>query len=320
MSKVIRRARVLVLGLVAVLAAGLTAVFAGGGVAQADSALVYVHSNAMNKTVPVKVLKAAGGGPAPTLYLLDGLRAPDNNNGWLIETDVEQFFADKRVNVVIPFGGGGSFYTDWQQPDPVLGVNKWETFLTKELPPVMADQFGSDGVNNAVAGLSMSGTSALNLAINNPDFYKAVGSFSGYPVVSSPGFAQGIQVSVAEMGGSASNMWGTWPLGDWTRNDPILNVGKLQGKGVYISSGSGAPSSDPTVNPASSSFDPVKFAQMVPLETAAGISSRMFVAAAQAAGVNPQVHITSQGTHWWTYWQDRLKEAWFGTFAPVLGA
>lgn len=314
----VRRGRSLVLAIVTMLTAAFAAVFVGNGVAQADSTLIYVHSDAMNKDIPVKVLLAAGGGPAPTLYLLDGLRAPDDNNGWLIETDVEQFFADKHVNVAIPFGGGGSFYSDWQADDPNLGHQRWETFLTKELPPAMA-QFGSDGVNNAIAGLSMSGTSALNLAIHNPDFYKAVGSYSGYPVVSAPGFAQGIQVSVAQMGGNAMNMWGPWPAGQWGANDPILNAGALRGKAVYISSGSGAPSSDPTVNPVSGQFDPVKFAQMVPLETAASIASRMFVGVLQANGVNPTVHITSQGTHWWNYWQDRLHESWFSTFAPALG-
>ncbi|MDH6289139.1 alpha/beta hydrolase [Rhodococcus sp. NM-2] len=315
----IRRTRALIVGLVAVLASGLVSVLAGTGVAHADSALISVYSPSMDKDIPVKVLKAAGGGPAPTLYLLDGLRAPDDNNGWLIETDVESFFAGKHVNVVIPFGGGGTFYSDWQRDDPKLGRVKWETFLTNELPPVMASQFGSDGVNNAVAGLSMSGTSALNLATHRPDFYKAVASYSGYPTASSPGFAQGIQVSVAQMGGNALNMWGFWPSGAWLRNDPLLNVGALRGKSVYISSGAGSAAGDPTVDPDSASFDPVKFSQTVPLETASGLSSKVFVPAAQRAGAKLQTHITDDGLHTWNYWQDRLHESWANTLAPALG-
>jgi S-formylglutathione hydrolase FrmB len=315
----IRRTRALIVGLVAVLASGLVSVLAGTGVAHADSALISVYSPSMDKDIPVKVLKAAGGGPAPTLYLLDGLRAPDDNNGWLIETDVESFFAGKHVNVVIPFGGGGTFYSDWQRDDPKLGRVKWETFLTNELPPVMASQFGSDGVNNAVAGLSMSGTSALNLATHRPDFYKAVASYSGYPTASSPGFAQGIQVSVAQMGGNALNMWGFWPSGAWLRNDPLLNVGALRGKSVYISSGAGSTASDPTVDPDSASFDPVKFSQTVPLETASGLSSKVFVPAVQRAGAKLQTHITDDGLHTWNYWQDRLHESWANTLAPALG-
>ncbi|KAF0964001.1 MULTISPECIES: alpha/beta hydrolase [unclassified Rhodococcus (in: high G+C Gram-positive bacteria)] len=315
----IRRTRALIVGLVAVLASGLVSVLAGTGIAHADSALISVYSPSMDKDIPVKVLKAAGGGPAPTLYLLDGLRAPDDNNGWLIETDVENFFAGKHVNVVIPFGGGGTFYSDWLRDDPKLGRVKWETFLTKELPPVMASQFGSDGVNNAVAGLSMSGTSALNLAIHRPDFYKAVASYSGYPTASSPGFAQGIQVSVAQMGGDALNMWGFWPSAAWIHNDPLLNVGALRGKSVYISSGAGSAAGDPTVDPDSKSFDPVKFSQTVPLETASGLSSRTFVPAAQRAGAKLQTHIADEGLHTWNYWQDRLHESWANTLAPALG-
>ncbi|EOM76153.1 esterase family protein [Rhodococcus rhodnii] len=316
---VLRRARTLILGIVATLLTGFFTVLGTGAVAHADSTLTYVHSPSMNKTIPVKVLRAAGGGPAPTLYLLDGLRAPDNDNGWLINTDVEVFFADKHVNVAIPFGGGGSFYTDWQRDDPHLGRQMWETFLTRELPGVMAAEFGSDGVNNAIAGLSMSGTSALTLAAKHPDMYNAVASFSGYPTAATPGFAQGIQLSVAEMGGNPFNMWGVWPAGRWLANDPLANVGNLRGKGVYISAGGGSPTSDPSVNPLSAEFDPVWFAQMVPLEMASGISSGLFVPAAQAAGARVQTHISADGIHWWNYWQDRLKEAWFGTLAPSLG-
>ena len=292
---------------------------AGTGTAQADSQVVQVYSPSMNKNIPVEVLRAAGGGSAPTLYLLDGLRAPDDNNGWLINTDVKNFFANKHVNVAIPFGGGGTFYSDWEHDDPKLGHVRWETFLSQELPAYMQSHFQSDNVNNAIAGLSMSGTSALNLAAHHPDFYKAVASFSGYPTVSAPGYAQGIQASVVEMGGNPLNMWGFWPSPSWFHNDPALNVGALRNTAVYISAGTGGAGNDPTVNPVSAQFDAVKFAQMVPLETAAGISSRLYIADLQAQGLKPQTDVTAVGIHWWTYWQTKLKEAWFGTIGPKLG-
>ncbi len=53
---------------------------------------------------------------------------------WYNNTDVTNFFADKHVNVVLPVGGKYSMYTDWDADDPVLGRNKWQTFLTRELP------------------------------------------------------------------------------------------------------------------------------------------------------------------------------------------
>lgn len=299
--------------------ATMATVLMGTGVAKADSELVYVYSPSMDKNIPIKVLRAAGGGPAPTLYLLDGLRAPEDNSGWLIETDVESFFADKHVNVAIPFGGGGTFYTDWERADPKLGLPKWGTFLSKELPAYMAANFGANG-QNAVAGLSMSGTSALNLATQNPGLYRSVASFSGYPSVSTPGYAQGIAVSVGEMGGNAVNMWGPWPSAQWVKNDPLVNVAALRGMRVYVSAGMGAPGKlDAAVTPGSPSFDPVKFVQLVPLETASGMSSELFAGALKAAGVQAQVNISTSGIHWWSYWEDRLHEAWYGTIAPSFG-
>lgn len=304
--------------LTAVLVATVTAAGIAGVVstapAQARPADAMIFSASMGKSIPVRVLRAANGSDnAPTLYLLDGLRAPNNDNGWLINTDVVRFFSNKNVNVVLPYGGAGTFYQDWQNRDPVLGNVKWETFLTRELPAAMKARFGSDGVRNAIAGLSMSGTSALILATDHPNMYQGVASFSGYPVTSEPGFAQGIGLAVGQIGGDINNMWGVWPTGQWLAKDPALHAGNLRGKRVYISSGLGGSNIDPTA-------DPVKFAQFVPLETAAGIASQQYIGTLRMNGINPVTHITQEGTHWWTYWQARLKEAWFSTLGPALGA
>lgn len=66
--------------------------------------------------------------------MLDGLRAQENQSGWIINTNIIDFYKDKNVNVVLPIGGESSFYTDWQQPDRGKHY-MWETFLMKELPP-----------------------------------------------------------------------------------------------------------------------------------------------------------------------------------------
>ncbi|MBT0567271.1 alpha/beta hydrolase family protein [Williamsia sp. CHRR-6] len=304
------------------IAAGLVAAACTAGLttavtaapAQAQNFTTGVYSAAMKRTIPVKILRAANGSNnAPTLYLLDGLRAPNDNSGWLINTDVVSFFANKNVNVVLPFGGAGTFYTDWQRPDPKLGWPKWESFLTRELPAVMKAKYGSDGVRNAIAGLSMSGTSALNLATRHPNLYRGVASFSGYPLTSQPGFAQGIGVAVSQIGGDVNNMWGVWPGGSWLANDPGLNAARLRGKRVYISSGSGGSNIDPTK-------EPTKFAQLVPLEVAASIASQQYVGVLRINGINPVVHITAKGVHFWVDWQNRLHEAWFSTLGPSIGA
>ena len=310
------------------LAAGMAAVAAITGAtlvatptAQAAGTTEYVYSAAMHRNVPVRIVDGGGSAPKPTLYLLDGLRAPNNSSGWLLNrTGADSFMAGKGVNLVIPFGGAGSFYTDWQQRDPVLGVNKWETFLTRELPAYMKARHNSDNRRNGVAGLSMSGTSALNLASRHPGFYKAVASYSGYPTVTMPGFTQGIQVAVAQTGGNTNNMWGFYPAGTWFQNDPFLSAGNLAGKYVYLSSGSGLGSKyDTSVNPNSPNFDPVKFSQMVPLEVAASVSTQLYIPrVALVPGVKLTTHVTSDGVHWWDYWQNDFKQSWNTTFKPAF--
>ena len=306
-------------------AVALAAIASGGAVvasptAHAAGTTESVYSAAMGRSIPVRIIDGGGSGAKPTLYLLDGLRAPNNNSGWLINTNVDDFMVGKGTNVAIPFGGGGSFYADWEQRDPKLGVQKWETFLTRELPAYMKRKHNSDNRRNGIAGLSMSGTSALNLASKHPGFYKAVASYSGYPTVTMPGFNQGIQASVIEMGGNPVNMWGVWPAGEWAAKDPFLTAGNLAGKRVYVSAGTGVGSRyDSTLTPGSAGFDPVKFAQMIPLEVAASTSSQLYIARlATVPGVRLTTRITADGSHWWDYWQRDFKESWATTFRPAF--
>ena len=53
----------------------------------------------------------------PTVWHLDGMRARDDWNGWVLETNIERYYADKNVIVVMPVGGESSFYTNWNEPD-----------------------------------------------------------------------------------------------------------------------------------------------------------------------------------------------------------
>ncbi|WP_018178258.1 alpha/beta hydrolase [Jongsikchunia kroppenstedtii] len=303
-------------GAVAVAAAVSTATVVTPTASATPSGVQMVYSPAMHRSIPVDIFGGGGAG-APNLYMLDGLDAPNNGNGWLINTDIRSFFAGKRVNIIMPFGGAGSFYTNWQATDPTLGVNQWETFLTVELPAWL-NQHGLGSNRNGIAGLSMSGTSALDLASRHPNFYNTVASFSGYPTVSLPPYAAGIAAAVAKKGGNPLNMWGLYPSPAWFQNDPLLQVGALRGHRVYVSAGTGVPTSAAD-NPFSPGFNPVQFVQQVPLETAAGLSSNMYIAAARAAGAIVTSNVTPQGVHWWTYWQPNLHSAWYSTLAPGLG-
>jgi S-formylglutathione hydrolase FrmB len=92
----------------------------------------------MHRVVQVRLLLPADRSrPQPTLYMLDGRGASENESSWTEHGHAVEFFAGKNVNVVLTTGGPANLYTDWQRRDPVLGTNKWETFLTRELPPLI---------------------------------------------------------------------------------------------------------------------------------------------------------------------------------------
>ncbi|WP_280232367.1 alpha/beta hydrolase, partial [Nocardia cyriacigeorgica] len=127
----------------------LTAVRAGPG-RRLD---LQVYSAAMNTTVTVRVLRAADPArPAPVLYLLNGAHGGRDDSSWNDRTDIDEFFVDEQVTVVVPMGGAGSYFTDWRSDDPILGRQRWTTFLTKELPPVIDSAFSGTGAN-AIAGI-----------------------------------------------------------------------------------------------------------------------------------------------------------------------
>ena len=167
----------------AALAAALLPALVGvlGGTADGGAApeVLSVPSPSMGRDIPVQF---QGGGPR-AVYLLDGLRARDDRNGWDIETGAFSWFDGSGLSVVMPVGGMSSFYTDWYRPAVGNGTTqtyKWETFLTSELPGWLAANKGVSPTGNAVVGLSMSGGAALVLAAYHPGQFVYAGSLSGF--------------------------------------------------------------------------------------------------------------------------------------------
>ena len=83
---------------------------------------IWVTSPAMKTKIKLSVLTPAdSAGPRPTVYMLDGAGAEGDVSDWITKGHAGRFFAGKNVNVVLPTGGKGSFYTDWQKRDPKVG-------------------------------------------------------------------------------------------------------------------------------------------------------------------------------------------------------
>lgn len=275
---------------------------------------VFINSPAMGRVVQVQILQPPSGGPRPTFYLLDGVDAGSDQNTWTKKTDVESFFAGKNVNVVLPVGGMGSFYTDWQRPDAALGVNKWETFLTKELPPLVDRQLGGNGVN-AIGGLSMGGQSALILTTRHPELYRGVAVYSACPDTSTPNSKTLVRATVASRGGDATNMWGPDTDPAWAAHDPMTNADKLRGKTVYVAVGNGLPG----LHELKLSEDlPSIIAEGGPLETVTLMCTRSFDTRLRQLAIPARFDYRPTGTHSWPYWQDDLHASW-PTVARSLG-
>src|SRR5436190_14928761 len=127
---------------VAALLLGLVGVIGGTPTAGAAVEVLSVPSPSMGRDITVQF---QGGGPR-AVYLLDGLRARDDRNGWDIETSAFDWFYQSGLSIVMPVGGMSSFYTDWYEPAVGNGgtwTYKWETFLTQELPGWLSTHKGS---------------------------------------------------------------------------------------------------------------------------------------------------------------------------------
>ncbi|WP_408016221.1 alpha/beta hydrolase [Rhodococcus artemisiae] len=272
---------------------------------------LFVHSEAMGRTIELRVIRPADvTEPRPVLYLLNGAGGGVDEATWREQTDVVDFFGDKNVNVVTPIGGAFSYYTDWLADDPELGRNQWTTFLTEEAPPIVDDVLGASG-SNAIAGVSMSATSALALAEYAPDLYQAVASYSGCAETSTDVGSRYVEMVVGLGGGEVENMWG--PVGGpyWMEQDVIRNAERLRGTTVFVSSSGGLPGAHeagawqehgPAVIP--------DVALLGVIETAVSGCTDRLRTELDALGIEATYSTRIEGTHTWGYWEDALHESW----------
>ena len=259
-----------------------------------------VPSDSMGRKVKVEFQN--GGQGSPALYLLDGMFAQDDLNGWDINTAAFDWYHQSGLSVVMPVGGHASFYSDWYRPACGMGgcqTYKWETFLASELPRYLAGRYSVKQTGGAVVGLSMAGSSALTLAIYHPERFSYAGSLSGYTNPSTGGYW--VRLAMSGAGGyNASDMWG--PDGDpaWRRNDPTVNVARLVANNtrLWIYCGNGQPSelggNTPPATILESGFMLDANKKFQNLYTRDG-------------GRNAVFNFPPYGTHSWEYWGQQLE-------------
>ncbi len=183
--------------------------------------------------------------------------------------------------------------------------------MTQELPPLIDAQYKTDG-KNAVGGVSSTGGTAVDYAIEKPGLYKAVGSYSGL-LTPSPSI-QNISLTLGTGGANADDMWG--PAGGplWLAHDPTVNVAKLNGVAVYAAASGGGQGDVDKLAPGSNNFAGGF------IEGIVNDSTRQFADAEAAAGVPIHYVVRPEGSHSWGLFESEMQESWNTTIGPALGA
>jgi diacylglycerol O-acyltransferase/trehalose O-mycolyltransferase len=294
--------RVAVAAVSAVLLSGL-AVLGGPASAHAFSRpglpVEYLQVPSPSMGRDIKIEFQSGGNNSHAVYLLDGLRATDDWNGWDINTPAFEWYRNSGLSIVMPVGGQSSFYTNWYKPacgkSGCLTYN-WETFLTQD----------------AAVGLSMAGSAAMVLAMYYPQQYIYAASLSGFLNLSEGWWPTLVGMSMNDAGGYKSeDMWGPSSDPAWKRNDPMVNISKLVANNtrLWVYCGNGKP------NELGGDNFNAKFLEGFTLRTNKTFQEQYLA----AGGKNAVFNFPDSGTHSWEYWGQQLQ-AMKPDVQRVLGA
>lgn len=242
--------------------------------------------------------------------MLDGVEAP-LHSGWLNErsgNDFDRVLGEENVTVVFPLDANGTWYSDWINDDPQLGRQKWETFITKELLPLLESQadINANG-KRAIGGLSMGATGAVQTANLHPDLFNATFGISGCYSTMSPLGRQTMQVVPQSRGADPKNMWGRHGSAEWLRHDVERNPEGLRNQAVYLSTATGSLLLDQYYADTPIESLSVGWA----LETGTYQCTRDLEKSMKRAGMNhQQVNYRDRGTHNWETFRVELEPAW----------
>ena len=131
----------------------------------------------------------------PVLYYLSGLTCTQDNV--TTKGGFQRVAAELGLAIVCPdtsprgtnypseddaydFGTGAGFYVDATR-EPWSASYKMYSYVTKELPALIARHFPIDPARSGIFGHSMGGHGALTIGLKNPEQYRSISAFS--PIV-----------------------------------------------------------------------------------------------------------------------------------------
>jgi S-formylglutathione hydrolase len=110
------------------------------------------------------------------------------------------------------FGLGAGFYVDATEPPFAQNYRMW-SYVTEELPVLVAEQFPVDAKRQSIFGHSMGGHGALTIALRHPDRYRAASAFS--PIVAPSQVPWGIKAFSGYLGQDRAA---------WLRHDTVALI------------------------------------------------------------------------------------------------
>lgn len=273
-----------------------------------------VTSASMQREVRVEVYRAPGGASAPIVYFLDGVGS-ETPSGWSGGMGFgDAAMRDRDVTVVAPTGAPSSLWADWDADDPVLGPNRWETFLTEELPPLVEREVPNNG-RWGTLGVSMGAGPAVHLANTHPDMFDAAAGVSGcYSTTGDVGY-QTTRLTVEARGGDPDNLWGPRGSAGWRAHDTVADPSGLRGKRVYLSTATGRIGA---MDLARFGSNGQLLAEGHLLEKGTYECTRELDAALDEQGIEARVEYSSTGIHNWPEFIPRMAQA-MDHMLPGLG-
>jgi S-formylglutathione hydrolase FrmB len=170
-----------------------------------------MRTPAIANQVKVRVLVPAGYATShrryPVLYLLHG--SSGDAAQWTTTQRAEPYTARLPLIVVMPDGGIGGEYTNWDNGG-AGGPPQWETFHVDQLVPWIDAHFRTIASRRAraLAGLSMGGLGTMEYAARFPDMFAVAASLSGAVSLVSPVGQAGVGFNEALEGVAPGTIYG----------------------------------------------------------------------------------------------------------------
>jgi putative tributyrin esterase len=200
--------------------------------AQTQTTLVVdsAFAPSLNRTARFAVLLPAGYQPSnrfSVLYLLHGLGG--SYRDWISNSKLIAHALPYNILIVMPDAGASWYVNAVNTQD-----DRFEDYITQDLPSTVSSKYSIDGESAAIAGYSMGGYGAVMLALRHPQLYRLAGSLSGAIMI--PNGAEPLRASSSKINiDNFNRVFGDKPGEFYDQHDiMLLAMSRAAGKNPYL--------------------------------------------------------------------------------------